>query len=50
MAEVFVKQFIASHKTPPKELMMDFDATDADCTICHDFLASQFRLLLGEVT
>lgn len=28
MAEVFVEQFIASHKTPPKELILDFDATD----------------------
>jgi hypothetical protein len=28
MAEVFVEQFIASHKTPPHELILDFDATD----------------------
>ena len=25
---VFVEQFIASHETPPKELVLDFDATD----------------------
>jgi hypothetical protein len=28
MAEVFVEQFIVSHKTPPNELILDFDATD----------------------
>ena len=28
MAEVFVEQFIASHKRPPKELVLDFDPTD----------------------
>lgn len=28
MAEVFVEQFIASHKHPPKELVLDFDPTD----------------------
>lgn len=28
MAEVFVEQFIASHKPPPNELILDFDATD----------------------
>lgn len=28
MAEVFVETFIASHKRPPKELVLDFDATD----------------------
>jgi len=28
MSEVFVEQFIASHKRPPKELVLDFDATD----------------------
>ncbi len=26
--EVLVEQFIASFKTPPKELVLDFDATD----------------------
>jgi len=26
--EVFVELFIASHKTPPKEIVLDFDATD----------------------
>jgi hypothetical protein len=30
MSEVFVETFIASHKRPPKELILDFDATD-DC-------------------
>ena len=25
---LFVEQFIASHKTPPKEIVLDFDATD----------------------
>ena len=25
---LFVEQFIASHKTPPKEIILDFDATD----------------------
>jgi len=28
MAEVFVDTFIASHKRPPKQLILDFDATD----------------------
>jgi len=28
MAEIFVETFIASHKRPPKELILDFDATD----------------------
>jgi hypothetical protein len=28
MSEVFVEQFIASHKRPPKKLVLDFDATD----------------------
>ncbi len=28
MAGVFVEQFIASHKRPPKELVLDFDPTD----------------------
>ena len=28
MAEALVEQFIASHQTPPKELVLDFDATD----------------------
>jgi len=28
MAEVLVDQFVASHATPPKELILDFDATD----------------------
>jgi hypothetical protein len=28
MAEVFVERFIASFRTPPKELILDFDATD----------------------
>ncbi len=28
MSEVFVETFIASHKRPPKELILDFDATD----------------------
>jgi hypothetical protein len=28
IAKVFVEVFIASHKTPPKELVLDFDATD----------------------
>jgi hypothetical protein len=28
MAEVFVTQFIASYKTPPEELVLDFDPTD----------------------
>jgi len=28
MSEVFVETFIASHKDPPKELILDFDATD----------------------
>jgi len=28
MAQVFVESFIASHATPPTELILDFDATD----------------------
>jgi len=28
IAEIFVEQFIASHKQPPKELILDFDPTD----------------------
>ena len=28
MSEVFVEQFLASHKHPPKELVLDFDPTD----------------------
>lgn len=28
IAKVFVEVFIASHRTPPKELVLDFDATD----------------------
>jgi len=28
IAKVFVETFIASHKTPPKELILDFDATN----------------------
>ena len=28
MAKVFVEQFIASHAKPPKQLVVDFDATD----------------------
>ena len=28
ISEVFVEQFIASHATPPEELILDFDATD----------------------
>jgi hypothetical protein len=28
MSEVFAEQFIASHKRPPKELVLDFDPTD----------------------
>ena len=28
ISEVFVERFIASHKQPPKELVLDFDATD----------------------
>ena len=28
MAKVFVEQFIASHEQPPKELVLDFDATN----------------------
>jgi len=28
MAEVFVETFIASHKRPPRQLVLDFDATD----------------------
>lgn len=28
MAEVFVETFIASHRCPPKQLVLDFDATD----------------------
>jgi len=28
MAEVFVEQFIASHDTPPEQIVLDFDATD----------------------
>jgi len=28
MSEVFVETFITSHKQPPKELILDFDATD----------------------
>jgi len=28
MSEVFVDQFIASHKRPPKKLVLDFDPTD----------------------
>jgi len=28
MAKVFVEQFVASHRKPPKELILDFDATD----------------------
>ena len=26
--QVLIEQFIASHETPPKELIFDFDATD----------------------
>ena len=29
MAKVFVEQFIASHDSPPEQLILDFDATDA---------------------
>ena len=28
MAEALVEQFIASHQTPPEQLILDFDATD----------------------
>ena len=28
IAEVFVEQFIASHKQPPQQLILDFDPTD----------------------
>jgi hypothetical protein len=28
LAEVFVEQFLASHSTPPDEVILDFDATD----------------------
>jgi hypothetical protein len=28
LAEVFVEQFIASHGTPPEQIVLDFDATD----------------------
>jgi hypothetical protein len=28
MSEVFVEQFITSHKRPPKKVVLDFDATD----------------------
>lgn len=28
IAKVFVEQFIASHDTPPEEIVLDFDATD----------------------
>jgi len=28
LAEVFVEQFIASHPTPPEQIVLDFDATD----------------------
>ena len=28
IAEVFVEQFIASHDTPPEQIILDFDATD----------------------
>jgi len=28
MAEVFVEQFIASHRKPPEQIVLDFDATD----------------------
>lgn len=28
MAEVFVEQFIGSHKRPPRQIILDFDATD----------------------
>lgn len=28
MAKVFVEQFIASHDTPPEQIILDFDATD----------------------
>jgi len=28
MAEVFIETFIGSHKRPPKQLVLDFDATD----------------------
>ena len=28
MAEVFVEQFIASHSSPPEQIILDFDATD----------------------
>ncbi|MHC4945927.1 MAG: IS1380 family transposase [Planctomycetota bacterium] len=28
ISEIFVEQFIASHHTPPEELILDFDATD----------------------
>ncbi len=28
MAEVFVETFIASHQRPPREIVLDFDATD----------------------
>jgi hypothetical protein len=29
LAEVFVEQFLTSYQTPPEELILDFDATDA---------------------
>ena len=28
IVEVFVEQFIASHETPPEQIILDFDATD----------------------
>jgi hypothetical protein len=28
LAELFVEQFIASHRTPPEQIVLDFDATD----------------------
>ena len=28
LSQLLVEQFIASHKTPPKELILDFDPTD----------------------
>jgi hypothetical protein len=43
MAKVFVDTFIASHRTPPEELVLDFDTTDdavhgsQDCRFFHGY-------------
>ncbi len=35
MAAVFVETFIASHETPPEELILDFDATNDPASLCR---------------